>query len=246
MTRDPLQVQLERLDARIDWERRDRGSMRPSLAPMEDLMDRLGRPERSLRVVHVAGTKGKGSTAALIGAGLRRAGLRVGVYSSPHVESVNERLTIGGQPVADGPLAAGIESALAAAHAAEAERTAASAATWFDLLTAACLVALREQGVEWAVLEVGLGGRLDSTNVVHPALCVITTIDLEHTEVLGDTRAAIALEKAGILCEGVPLVTGVLPVPGLDTLGPSEREELVTHARRALERMIEVTEPRGA
>ena len=194
---DPLTAVLARLDARIDWERRDRGALRPGLGPIEALVAALGLPERAYRTVHVAGTKGKGSVAALVAAALDG---RVGVYGSPHVSRVQERIRIDGQEVEDALLERALTGALD--HATP-------AATWFDVMTAAAFVAFREAGVDWAVVEVGLGGRLDSTNVVAPAACAITSIDLEHTDVLGGTRAAIAGEKAGIMKPGVPCVTGV-------------------------------------
>lgn len=195
----PLTAALARLDARIDWERRDRGALRPGLGPIEALVAALGFPERAYRTVHIAGTKGKGSVAALVAAALEG---HVGVYGSPHVSRVQERIRLDGREVEDGLLARSLNAALDQAT---------PAATWFDVMTAAAFVAFRESGVDWGVVEVGLGGRLDSTNVVAPAACAITSIDLEHTDVLGDTRAAIAGEKAGILKPGVPCVTGVEP-----------------------------------
>ncbi len=176
---------------------------------MEDLTARLGHPERGPRLVHVGGTKGKGSVAALVASALTATGKRVGVYASPHVERVTERVRIDGEEVDDLLLAAGLEAALEALRRAEEAGTGGAAATWFDLMTAGALWALREARVDWGVIEVGLGGRLDSTNVVSPELCVLTTIDLEHTDVLGDTTTAIAAEKAGILKRGVELVCGV-------------------------------------
>ncbi|HIF41323.1 MAG TPA: bifunctional folylpolyglutamate synthase/dihydrofolate synthase [Planctomycetes bacterium] len=183
--------------------------MRVDLAPMSDLVQRLGNPQEAFRSVHVGGSKGKGSVAALIAAGLGAAGLRVGRYASPHVERVNERLVIDGEEIADDALAHGIEKVLEAQAAAQAEQTPAAAATWFDLITAAAFVAMEAVGVGVAVVEVGLGGRLDSTNVLDPDLCVLTRIDLEHTDVLGGTREAIAGEKAGILKRGKPCVSAV-------------------------------------
>jgi dihydrofolate synthase/folylpolyglutamate synthase len=211
-----LRTALERLDSLVDWERweRSRGSvarMRVSVEPMEDLTRRLGHPERAFRHVHVAGTKGKGSVASLVAEGLRRAGLRTGVYASPHVERVNERIVVDGDPLDDDALAAAMEQALVAREAAVAAGTAAADATWFDVLTAAAFVAFRAAGVAWAVVECGLGGRLDSTNVLPAGPCVITNIDLEHTVILGDTRGAIAREKAGIVKPGGLLVHGVGP-----------------------------------
>jgi len=203
---------LERLDQRVDWESRDRGKkgrMRQTLEPVADLLARLGAPQRSFRCVHVGGTKGKGSVASLIAVGLRRSGARVGVYGSPHVESIHERVLIAGRPIGDEALAGALTAALDAQESATRAGGAASEATWFDVLTAAAFTALAEAGVEWAVVECGLGGRLDSTNVIRSELAVLTNIDLEHTAVLGDTHEAIATEKAGIIEPGSVVVSSV-------------------------------------
>lgn len=188
---------LTQLDARIDWERLDRGAMRAGLGPIEGLVSRLEHPQRAARVVHIAGTKGKGSVAAYVAAGL---GASNGVYASPHVSRIQERIRVNGEEVGDELFANALKQVLAAAQ---------PECTWFDLMTATAFCVFRAAKVEWAVMEVGLGGRLDSTNVVEPEVCAITSIDLEHTDVLGDTHAAIAGEKAGILKAGVPCVVGV-------------------------------------
>ena len=202
---------LERLDARIDWERRDRSAgMRVGLEPALDLMSRLGHPERCAPCVHVTGSKGKGSVSSLVAAGLTAAGLRVGRYGSPHVERRNERIVLDGEPVGDGELARVLEEVLAVRQVAEDEGTPGGEASWFDLMTAAGLLAFREAATDWNVLEVGLGGRLDSTNVVQGEVCVVTSIALEHTNVLGTTRRAIAGEKAGILKPGCTAISGVV------------------------------------
>jgi len=207
-----LEAVLSRLAELIDWEKKSRlgGAMRVSLEPERDLCGRLGSPERELLVVHVAGSKGKGTTAALVAAALGAVGVRVGLYTSPHVEHLRERLMLDGTPIDDERLAAALERALAARAAAVREGTAARDATWFDLVTAAALVLLAEERVEVAVIECGLGGRLDSTNVVRGRVCAITSIYLEHTAVLGDTREAIAREKAGIVKPGSVVVLGSL------------------------------------
>lgn len=207
-----LAAALRPLESLIDWERRDRSAgagMRVDLAPSADLAERLDRPAAALRVVHVTGTKGKGSTVALVEAGLLAAGLRAGAYLSPHVERVTERVRIGGGSIGDEALAAALERAWASREAAVAAGTPARDATWFDVFTNAAFLALRDARVEWAVVEVGIGGRLDSTNVVHGEVCVITNVALEHTAMLGSTRAAIAREKAGILKRDSVLVTGL-------------------------------------
>jgi dihydrofolate synthase / folylpolyglutamate synthase len=204
---EDLAVAMARLDALTNWENRPRNMMRVGLEPMRDLMRRLGDPHRAFRAIHVGGTKGKGSVSALIEAGLARGGARVGRYGSPHVVRITERVSIGSRDVAEATLARALGRALDAYEEARRERTDAADATWFDLLTSAAFLIFRDAGVEWAAVEVGLGGRLDSTNVVEGEVAVITNVELEHTEVLGATRAAIAREKAGILKPGATLVT---------------------------------------
>ncbi|MGR9203115.1 bifunctional folylpolyglutamate synthase/dihydrofolate synthase [Rhizobium leguminosarum] len=198
---------LAELNQLTNWERRPRGDMRVDLEPMRDLARRLGDPQNSFRIVHVAGTKGKGSTCALIEAGLARAGFSVGRYASPHVMHITERVSIDGRPVGEERLADALGAALSALKDARREATSGQGATWFDILTVSALLIFRSERVEWAVLETGLGGRWDSTNIVQSDVAVITNIDLEHTEILGKTRAAIAFEKAGIIKRGAAVVT---------------------------------------
>jgi dihydrofolate synthase / folylpolyglutamate synthase len=200
---------MARLDALTNWENRPRSMMRVGLEPMVDLARRLCDPQKSFRSIHVGGTKGKGSVSALIGAALARAGLRVGRYASPHVERVTERVSLDGRDIDEASLAHALERALDAYEAAGNAGSAAAHATWFDLLTAAAFIIFAETRREWAVVEVGLGGRLDSTNIVMGEIAVVTNIGLEHTEILGKTRAAIGREKVGILKPGAVLVTSL-------------------------------------
>ncbi|HVN38720.1 MAG TPA: folylpolyglutamate synthase/dihydrofolate synthase family protein [Myxococcota bacterium] len=202
----------------IDVERRpDWPYQRFSLDPIRALLARLGNPERALPVVHVAGSKGKGSTALLTEAILRGAGRRVGTYTSPHLERWTERFRVDGVEIDGSRLAAAVDQvrphveALCAGDA----RT---APTFFDAITAAALALFAEARVECAVLEVGLGGRLDSTNACEPAVTCITSIELEHTDRLGNSLAAIAAEKAGILKRGIPAVVGRLPDEALEVV----------------------------
>ena len=152
---------MARLDALTNWENRPRSAMRVGLEPMLDLAARLGDPQKSFRSIHVAGTKGKGSVSALIEAALARAGLRVGRYASPHVERLTERVSLEGREIDEASLARALDKALDAYEAARKGGTPATHATWFDLLTAAAFIIFAETGREWAVVEVGLGGRLE-------------------------------------------------------------------------------------
>ncbi len=169
---------------------------------IERLLEALGSPHRGGRFVHVAGTNGKGSTCAMIESGLRAAGLRTGLYTSPHLVEPAERIRIGGVPVSPEQFA----GACQAVHQA-CERLLAAGAlechpTYFETVTAMAFVLFRELRVDVAVLEVGLGGRLDATNVVAPELAIITPIDFDHEAFLGKSLEAIAAEKAGILKRG--------------------------------------------
>ncbi|HED66750.1 MAG TPA: bifunctional folylpolyglutamate synthase/dihydrofolate synthase [Planctomycetes bacterium] len=209
-----LERELARLDGLVDWERLHRSpgagrTMRQSVAPARDLLDRLGSPDRELQSILVAGTKGKGSVSSLVATALAAGGERVGLYTSPHVERVGERIRIDGEEIGGDALATVLGEALDVREAAIAERGAAAEATWFDVLTVAAIGAMARAGVGYAVLECGLGGRLDSTRAVTPILSVVTNVSLEHTAVLGSTREAIAWEKAGVASAGAPLVTGL-------------------------------------
>ena len=183
---------------------------RLSLEPIRCLLDRLEIPHAGLSILHVAGSKGKGSTALLAEGLLRAHGLRVGTFTSPHLESWTERFRIDGKEVAGERLADVVERLRPEVDALREERPD-DAPSFFDATTAAALALFTDAGVDHAVLEVGLGGRLDSTNIVTPAVACVTSIELEHTEKLGTTLAAIAGEKAGIAKPGVPLVMGALP-----------------------------------
>ena len=179
------------------------------LERIQRLLDALGNPERAGRFVHVAGTNGKGSTSAMIEAGLRLEGVRTGLYTSPHLVEPTERIRIAGEPVSTEQFAAAFttmhETAERMLHAGLLDLH----PTYFESVTAMALLLFRDCAAEITVLEVGMGGRLDATNVVTPELCVITPIDLDHQTFLGVTLASIAAEKAGILKPGVPAVFAV-------------------------------------
>jgi dihydrofolate synthase/folylpolyglutamate synthase len=189
-------------------------SMRFGLERVERALAALGHPERAAPVLHVAGTNGKGSTCAMAAAALRAAGLRTGLYTSPHLEAFNERIQVDGVPIDDAALAAAIEAVRAACpwHEGGAPE---DRLTYFEMATLAAFVELARRRVEVAVVEVGLGGRLDATNVVQPTVTAVACIGLDHTQLLGDTVEAVAREKAGIFKPGIPAVLHAVQPPGV-------------------------------
>ena len=173
----------------------------PGLDRMRTLLAAMGNPERAVPSVHVAGTNGKGSTSSMAASVAQAAGLRVGLHTSPHLLRVEERMRVDGVPAPAAWLAGAAER-----HAGLFERVGAS---FFEATTALSFLYFAESRVDLAVVEVGLGGRLDATNVLAPVVSVVTSVGLDHTDLLGDTLAAIAREKAGIAKPGVPLVHAV-------------------------------------
>ena len=175
------------------------------LERMTLLMEQLDCAHLAVPTVHVAGTKGKGSTSAMIASILTAQGYKVGLYTSPHLHSATERIRVNGQPISQQQFAAIVERIWPTV-----ERIGSSGGyggvTTFEAMTAMAFVHFRDIGADFQVMEVGLGGRLDSTNIVKPRVCAITSISLDHTATLGDTVAKIAFEKAGIIKEGVPVI----------------------------------------
>lgn len=175
------------------------------LTNMREIMARLGNVQAALPMVHVAGTNGKGSCCAMIERTLREAGYRTGLYTSPYIERYNERIRIGGIPIGGEKLAALVEEIWPAVLDC---RKCGIQITEFELGTALAFLAFAREKVDAAVIEVGLGGRLDPTNIIHPLVSVITEVGMDHMHFLGDTLEEIALEKAGIMKRGVPVVLG--------------------------------------
>jgi dihydrofolate synthase / folylpolyglutamate synthase len=170
------------------------------LSRMEQVLDLLGGPHEKFRSVHIAGTKGKGSTSAMVESMLRTAGYRTGLFTSPHLHSFRERIRLGNELMSKAELVALLERCRPAIEAVP-------GITAFEVMTAMAFQYFAEHNVGWAVVEVGLGGRLDATNVVHPAVCAITSLSYDHVELLGHTLSLIAFEKAGIIKQGVPVVS---------------------------------------
>ena len=178
---------------------RRRFGMKPGLDAIRGTCAALGDPQKSFSAIHIAGTNGKGAVCAMLDAALRASGLRVGRYTSPHLVKLNERFFLDGAPIGDDALSAAAEKVA---------KIAPDDLTFFEALTAVAFLVYADAKVDYAVLETGLGGRLDATNVCVPELCVITRIGLDHCDWLGDTVEKIASEKAGIIKPHVPVVLG--------------------------------------
>ena len=207
MTCTTYQQAIDYIFGRINYERMGTGAYSArDLKPvrMSRLLQCLGHPERDIPVVHIAGTKGKGSTASMVAGMLTAAGYRTGLFTSPHVHQFEERLRVDGtMPEPDHVVELVNRCAACLSSYPESEPT------YFELATALAWLYFRDRMTDIAVLEVGLGGRLDATNICHPAVTVITNISFDHTKILGSSIEQITREKAGIVKAGIPLVTGV-------------------------------------
>ncbi|MFC1987826.1 bifunctional folylpolyglutamate synthase/dihydrofolate synthase [Chloroflexota bacterium] len=202
------QQALDYIYSFIDYERdpRPRDAVHYDLRRMEELLARLGNPHLKARTVHIAGTKGKGSVAALMASVLTTSGYTTGLYTSPHLSTFNERIRVDGRLIDDDEVVALVEQIKPDVEAVNRKATYGRLTT-FEVITALCFACFRLKGVDFQVIEVGLGGRLDATNVVQPEVGVITSISYDHTEVLGDTLTEIATEKAGIIKPNSIVVT---------------------------------------
>jgi dihydrofolate synthase/folylpolyglutamate synthase len=176
--------------------------MKFGLDNIQRLMSLLDRPQKAFSAVHVAGTNGKGSTSAMIESLLRTKGARTGLFTSPHLVSFTERIRVNGEEISEDSVIELADEVRAAAAGVED-----FCPTFFEVVTSMAFLHFMRMKVEWAVVEVGMGGRLDATNIIQPEVVVITSIGLDHSEFLGDTLAEIAREKAGIIKQGVPVVT---------------------------------------
>ena len=196
---------------------RRRFGMKPGLDTIRAIMAALGNPQDALHCIHIAGTNGKGATAAMLDSVLRAAGYRVARYTSPHLVALNERFFMDGKPASDDALEAAAEEVFPVITRLEREQG--LEVTFFEALTAVAFVLFARHCPDVTVLETGLGGRLDATNIISsPLVSVITRIGLDHCDWLGTTHAAIATEKAGIIKPGRPVVCGAMPQEALDTI----------------------------
>ncbi len=215
------------LYARINYEKTADSVPYPfRLRRMHELLDRLdlhGIAGRSSIVVHIAGTKGKGSTSQMVASMLTRCGLRTGLYTSPHLNRLEERFQVDGSVPSEAEVIELVDSL--AEHAEQMAEREIGAPTFFELTTTMALLHFRNRGCQAVVLEVGLGGRLDSTNVCYPRVTAITSIGLDHQHILGSTYAAIASQKAGIIKPSVPVVNGVRNVEAHQVIRDVAREQ---------------------
>jgi dihydrofolate synthase / folylpolyglutamate synthase len=197
-----------------------RFGMKLGLDPMRELARALGNPQDGLRFIHIAGTNGKGSTAAFCESCLRASGFRVGLYTSPHLVSVRERIQIDRQLISEDDFALGMETVRLAIEGMEDPAT-----TYFEITTALALWYFAREKVDWVVWETGLGGRLDATNIVTPEVCIITNIGLDHQQYLGSSLQEIAQEKAGIIKFGIPVVSAVEKGEAADVIRQRAKSE---------------------
>jgi dihydrofolate synthase/folylpolyglutamate synthase len=191
---------IEYLESTVNY------GINPGLQRISALVDKLGNPQLCCPVIHITGTNGKTSTARIVASILSEGDERVGLYTSPHLEKVNERIAVGLRAISDGELAELVSRV--APEIEKVNREQSENLTYFEILTALAFLYFREQDVDSSVIEVGMGGRWDATNLVRPKVAVVTNVELEHTEYLGGTLESIAREKTGIIKPGASVVTG--------------------------------------
>jgi len=196
-----------------------------SLRHVEELLNRMGNPELAARTIHIAGTKGKGSVAAMIAQVLTTAGYKTGLYTSPHILNLRERISIDGNMISEAEFAATMAEIMPFIESMK-QDAAFRPLTYFEALTLLAFAYFQKEQVDFQVLEVGLGGRLDATNVVpNPAVCIITSISLDHTQILGNTIEEIAREKAGIIKPGCRVVLSPQPEEAASVISDICREQ---------------------
>ncbi|MCB5951578.1 bifunctional folylpolyglutamate synthase/dihydrofolate synthase [Enterococcus sp. BWT-B8] len=197
---------------------------RPGLERVEALLERVNNPHRKVPTIHIAGTNGKGSTVTYLRCLLQEAGITVGTFTSPYIEAFNERIAIDGEGIPDEQLIHYVEKYQPLVEEMD-KQDEISGITEFETLTAMAFDYFLDQKVDVAIIEVGLGGLLDSTNVVEPILTGITTIGMDHTEILGETLEEIAFQKAGIIKNNIPVVTGNIEAAALNVIEKQAKEK---------------------
>lgn len=201
--------------------------IKPGLKRMEWMMEKMNHPERRVKFVHIGGTNGKGSTVTFVRSILQSAGYEVGTFTSPYIEQFNERISVNGIPISNEEIVLLTQKIIPLAN--ELGQTELGSPTEFEVITAMCLYYFAfVHPVNVVVMEVGLGGRFDSTNIIHPLVSVITNIGLDHINILGETIADIAFEKAGIIKAGTPVIVGEQKVEALHEI---EKVALIKRAK---------------
>lgn len=205
-------------DEALEWiHSRLKFNIRPGLIRVERLLELLGNPERELSMLHVAGTNGKGSTVAFLRSIFMEKDLKVASFTSPYIEQFGERMAINGQPIPDGKLVFYVEKIKPLVENMDTDECV-TGITEFEIITALSLLYFKDEQVDLAIIEVGLGGLLDSTNVITPKTSVITTIGLDHMDILGKTLPEIAAQKAGIIKRNIPVIVGNISNEALDVI----------------------------
>lgn len=232
-----------KIEEAIAWiHSRKKFGSRPGLERIRALLDQVDHPEKKVEVIHIAGTNGKGSTVAYLRSLLMEAGITVGSFTSPYIEEFNERIAINAKPIPDTALIHYVENYQPIVAELD-QDSVVSGITEFEILTAIMLDYFATEKVDVAIVEVGLGGLLDSTNIVEPLLTAITTIGYDHMDILGDTLNEIAQQKAGIIKSNIPVVTGNIAKGPLLTITEKAVEETAKMYRYGEEYQVDYLRP---
>ncbi len=217
--------------------------IRPGLDRVKRLLEQVGNPEQHVKLVHVAGTNGKGSTVTYLRNLLNTHGFRVGTFTSPYIERFEERISLDGEPIDSERLASYIGVLKPICE--DISQTSLGPPTEFEIITVLSLMYFNDEEVDFALIEVGLGGRLDSTNVIHPILSLITSIGMDHTDILGDTYEEIAFEKAGIIKTEIPIASNVQGKEAAPVIGKKAEEMKAPYFRLGIDYSYELIPSKG-
>lgn len=230
-----IETALEWIHSRLKF------NIRPGLTRIEGLLKWLGNPEKELSMIHVAGTNGKGSTVAFIRGILEQLDLTVATFTSPFIETFGERMAINGHPIPDDKLIMYVEQLKPFVEEMDKDESLAGI-TEFEIITALAFRYFADEHVDVALIEVGLGGLLDSTNVIQPVATAITTIGMDHMDILGDTLEKIAAQKAGIIKPNTPLVTGKIADEALAVIAQTAQKNQAQHYQYGIDYQVEILE----
>lgn len=230
-----IETALEWIHSRLKF------NIRPGLTRIEALLKLLGNPEKELSMLHVAGTNGKGSTVAFTRGILEQLDLTVATYTSPFIETFGERMAINGHPIPDDKLIMYVEQLKPFVEEMDKDENLAGI-TEFEIITALAFRYFADEHVDVALIEVGLGGLLDSTNVIQPVATAITTIGMDHMDILGDTLEKIAAQKAGIIKPNTPLVTGKIADEALAVIAQTAQKNQAQHYQYGIDYQVEILE----